>query len=61
MGKIVLDKDKCIGCGACIAIAENNFTWDEETNLSTVKNDTVTDEAKDAVDSCPVEAIRIEQ
>lgn len=61
MSKIKLDQSKCIGCGACIAIAQDNFSFEEEENISKVINDEVTEEAKSAAECCPVEAITIEE
>lgn len=57
---IKLDQEKCIGCGACVAIASNNFDFNDD-GLSEVKNNEITEETKDAVDSCPVSAISIEE
>jgi len=61
MKKVKLDQSKCIGCGACVAIAQENFAFEEEDNISKVINDEVTEEAKSAADCCPVEAITIEE
>lgn len=58
MPKIKLNTSKCIGCGACVAIAPNNFDFDDE-GLSKLINDEVTEEAISACESCPVEAIEI--
>ena len=29
MSNITVDKTKCVGCGACVAIAGENFDFDE--------------------------------
>lgn len=60
MKKIVVDQDRCIGCGACVGIASDTFEFNED-GLSIVKNDEVTEEATDAMNSCPVDAISIEE
>ena len=60
MGKVKVDNTKCIGCGACVAIAPETFDFDDE-GLSKVINETVTDDAKSACESCPVEAITVEE
>lgn len=57
MSKVILDQDKCIGCGACVAIDPENF--DFEDRLSKVINDTATPTAKDAEEACPTGAITI--
>lgn len=58
MKNIEVDKNLCIGCGACVAICPQNFDFDED-GLSTVINDTVTKEAVEASEVCPVYAIKI--
>ena len=55
MEKVKLNKDMCIGCGACCSIASENFTFDGAT--AKVINEEVTDQAKEARDCCPVGAI----
>jgi ferredoxin len=56
-----VDKEKCIGCGACVSIAGNTFKIGDD-GKSEVANPTGDDEAtiKQAVDSCPVQAITLE-
>lgn len=51
--------DTCIGCGACVAIAPENFDYQE--GVSVVINEEITDATKEAVDSCPVGAIEVEE
>ena len=58
--KIVIDQEKCIGCGTCAALAPETFSMDGEKAL-------VSDEIKDdkdtiqmTVDSCPTQAITLE-
>lgn len=51
--------DTCIGCGACIAIAPDNFDYQE--GVSVVINDQITDTTKEAKDACPVSAIEIDE
>lgn len=58
MKNIEVDKNLCIGCGACVAICPQNFDFDDD-GLSTVINDTVTKEAVEASEVCPVYAIKI--
>lgn len=57
--KVVVDCSKCIGCGACVAIAPETFDFDDE-GLSKVINSDLTEEANSALESCPVEAISTE-
>lgn len=59
MEKVVLDESKCIGCGACVGIADKNFTFGESS--SKLIDDSVTEEAKNAASCCPTGAITIEE
>ena len=59
MSKVELIKDKCIGCGACMTIAPENFTFDDEGRAEMINN-TITEAAIDASETCPVSAIIIE-
>ena len=54
--KVKVDKDKCIGCGACTAIAPDNFEFDDD-GLAKVIKEEITDEVITAKESCPTEAI----
>lgn len=56
---IKVNKNTCIGCGACVAIAPENFDFDE-AGLSTVISETVTESTQEAAASCPVSAITVE-
>ncbi len=58
--KLKVDQDKCIACGACVAIAPNNFDFNDD-GLSSVIGDDITEETRNAVDACPVYAIAIEE
>lgn len=60
--KVTIDKNKCIGCGACVGIAPEVFKLNEETNKSEVQGDPakVSEEIlKKAISSCPVGAIKV--
>jgi ferredoxin len=61
--KVKVDREKCIGCGACAATCQDNFEIDDE-NKAKVKHNPVPEEIKEctknAADSCPVNAIKIE-
>ena len=63
--KVILNRDACIGCGACAAIAEDVFGSDNE-GISVLKKEEVSTEeeisvVQDAVDSCPTGAIALEE
>lgn len=57
-----IDPIKCIGCGTCLALAPNTFRMNEE-NKAEVFNETGDDAEtiQMACDSCPTQAITIEQ
>lgn len=53
--------DSCIGCGACIAVDSEHFDFNDNGQSSVIKNDNLeTDELKNAIASCPVNAIKLE-
>ncbi|MFQ6020638.1 MAG: ferredoxin [Candidatus Aenigmatarchaeota archaeon] len=54
-----VDKEKCIGCGACAAICPEVF--EIKNGKSHVKNPDACDscDCKEAADSCPVNAISL--
>lgn len=58
--KVVVKQDACIGCGACVACAEDVFEINE-AGLSEVKVETVPEsseeDAREAIASCPTVAI----
>ena len=60
---ITINKDACIGCGACVSIAENVFDFNDE-GYAVVKDNvddtTIKDNEEDiidAIENCPTEAI----
>jgi ferredoxin len=58
--KITIQKEKCIGCGACAAICSNFIL---KSGKSSVRK-AVVDElgcSKEAAESCPVQCIKIEE
>ncbi len=61
MAKVTVDKEKCIGCGACVAIAPEIFELRD--GKSYAKQEEISDElaekAKEAANECPVQAITV--
>lgn len=64
MEKVTVDKEKCIGCGACVAMVGDVFEFGddglaqaiESTDLEKLSDDVKAD-LEDAIDGCPVSAI----
>ena len=58
--KVKVNKESCIGCGACAAICEDVFEIGDD-GLSQAKVDVVPedkeDAAREAMESCPTAAI----
>ncbi len=61
--KVKVNKEACIGCGACTSVAEDLFEINDE-GLSTPKVEEVPADkeqaAKDAAETCPTGAITAE-
>lgn len=62
--KVKVNKDACIGCGACAAICDTVFELDDEGLSVAIKEEVAADEeqaVKDAAESCPTGAIEVEE
>jgi len=61
MPTIIVDKEKCIGCGACVALCKN-FKLDSNGKAEPVKAevDKITC-VHEAASNCPVDAIKIKE
>ncbi len=60
MAKISVDKDLCIGCGACISACPECFSYDDD-GKSHVVGDTCDCDLAEVALNCPVQAIGIEE
>ncbi len=62
--KIKVNQEACIGCGACVATAEDLFELNED-GLSKAKVEAVPEDKKDAAkeasETCPTGAITVEE
>ena len=55
-----VEKNKCIGCGACISIDEEHFDWDEDGLSKVISQENLKSESvTEAIESCPTGAIRL--
>ncbi|MBU4257014.1 ferredoxin [Patescibacteria group bacterium] len=54
-----VDKNLCIGCGACASICPDAFKINEEGKSEVVRQEN-SGCAKNAAESCPVQAIKVE-
>lgn len=55
---IIINKKKCIGCGACVAICPEVFKIGSD-GKSHVKNQKGKCNIKSAIEGCPVQAINV--
>lgn len=55
---VEVDQDTCIGCGSCVAVAPDIFEIGDDGKAH-VKKDETTDDAEEAADMCPVDAISV--
>ena len=59
--KVNVIKDKCIGCGNCVALTEGQIFDFNDDGLAEVITENIDDEmietVKDAIMQCPTEAI----
>lgn len=73
MSKIIIEREKCIGCGSCVALCPKYFKMsdDGKSSLEAGKRDSTSgnDEldveklecAQTSADSCPVQCIHISE
>ncbi len=59
MPKISVDRETCIGCGACAATCPKSFEMFEGKAMAKVKEVKKITCEQEAADSCPVNAIKI--
>ncbi|HHY11641.1 MAG TPA: ferredoxin [Firmicutes bacterium] len=62
MAKVYVDEDLCIGCGLCVDTCPDVFELGDDGKAKAKDNaaDNI-DCAKDAADTCPTEAIIVEE
>jgi len=62
MPKINLNQDKCIGCNTCPLLNPEVFEMDQTIYKARVKAqpESIDEATQNAIDSCPVQAISVE-
>lgn len=67
MEKVIVNKDACIGCGACTALDEvfemgdDGFAQTNENNNLDNMDEELKTEVMEAIEGCPTSAIVIEE
>lgn len=59
--KVKVNNEQCIGCGACQAICPDVFDFDDEGIMQATEEeikDDFKDDVVDAIEGCPVDAIK---
>lgn len=51
--------ENCIGCGMCVAIDPNHFEIEDGLSVATNSDNLDSEDLKNAIDSCPVSAIEV--
>ena len=62
MKKVSVDNERCFGCGTCVYLDPEHFSFDNESGISKViseSNVENNDKLNEAIESCPVNAIEI--
>ena len=58
MKKLYVNEEACIGCGACVAIDGEHFDFNDNGFSHVISDENIeSDEAKNAMSSCPTNAI----
>ena len=57
---VEVNKDTCIGCGACSATCPNSFSINNDGKAEAISQEVV-DCTKQAAEGCPVNAITVAQ
>lgn len=58
---IKLDKEKCIGCGTCVAVCPANFELKDDGKAHLIKKEVDSLGCSQiAAETCPTEAIRVD-
>ncbi|MCK4634870.1 MAG: ferredoxin [Candidatus Aenigmarchaeota archaeon] len=58
--KVGVNKEKCIGCGACVSVCPDVFEMSDDGKSEVKKKECDLDCCKEAKDVCPVDAISLD-
>lgn len=59
--KVIIDKEKCIGCGTCVALCPEYFSMEGDKAI-VIKEEVENNECvSDSISSCPVSAISLKK
>lgn len=59
-----VDKDTCISCGACVGLCSEVYHFDDDDKAKAIEEDIpegLKESAREGAESCPVDAISIEE
>lgn len=62
--KAMVNKDTCIGCGACVGTCPEVYSFDDDGKAEAISGDVPTELEEGAIDGrdqCPVDAIDIKE
>ncbi len=59
--RVVIEGERCIGCGVCVQICPDAFTLDETRGIARVIRPEGAQCVLEARDSCPVSCIIVEE
>lgn len=58
--KVKVDPELCIACGACVSLVPEVYDWDDDGKAQAIDEEVsaeIEDEVREALESCPTEAI----
>ncbi len=57
--RVSVDQALCSGCGLCIELCSDVFSWGSDGRAIATKNESESCNIEDIADQCPVEAINV--
>ncbi len=64
MMKVIVNKELCIGCGACVSTCDKVFKLGDDGKSEVIENADLDQNAQcieQAADACPAQAIKVEK